>query len=184
VLCGEQSREQTERKCSHLARLKPAQGCRMALQTTGSFRLGAGRSQVQILSPRLEIPANCILLVGNVIAARGPIRPSGSKFGDRAGNGVWRHDVARGHLFAPGSDSHRIDHVRTSAAGSRRRELGTQPGRRSSPEDGVHPGSQPERDLPPRSTSNPSGWAGLSGAKTRGPHPAALRPSLDDNSSV
>ena len=35
--------------------LEPAQDSRNALSTTTSFRLGAGRSQVQILSPRLNL---------------------------------------------------------------------------------------------------------------------------------
>ena len=41
--------------------LEPALDNRIPSGTPGSFRLGAGRSQVQILSPRLEDPANRFL---------------------------------------------------------------------------------------------------------------------------
>ena len=41
--------------------LEPALDNRIPSGTPGSFRLGAGRSQVQILSPRLKAPANGIV---------------------------------------------------------------------------------------------------------------------------
>jgi hypothetical protein len=44
---------------------------RKELHATRSFRLGAGRSQVQILSPRLEAPAKYIILVSSVMAFNG-----------------------------------------------------------------------------------------------------------------
>ena len=49
--------------------------------TARTFRLGAGRSQVQILSPRLELPANRRTMFVGRLAANG----TGSNFGERAG---------------------------------------------------------------------------------------------------
>ena len=81
---------------------------------TGSLRLGAGRSQVQILSPRFEAPANPIVLVGRVMTSRGSIGPTGSDFCNRVGNRCMaprRHSRA---LVRTRFRSHGIDHVRTS----------------------------------------------------------------------
>ena len=37
---------------------KPSKSAESDLTETSEFRLGAGRSQVQILSPRLSVPSN------------------------------------------------------------------------------------------------------------------------------
>jgi hypothetical protein len=136
------------------ARREPAPDHRIGSDPSGSLRLGAGRSQVQILSPRLEAPANRIVLVSGVMASRGPVWIAGSKFFNRAGSGVWRHDVACGRLFAPGPESHRFDHVRTSSGQKRhprwlRRLLDASAGARPQ----SFPGTTRERTL----ASNASG---------------------------
>src|SRR5215204_3075179 len=53
---GVQSGVQTERNRAQLRATEIAVEPRIAAGRPGSLRLGAGRSQVQILSPRLEIP--------------------------------------------------------------------------------------------------------------------------------
>src|SRR3954466_8823006 len=52
-------------------------------------RLGAGRSQVQILSPRLELPANDVVRQPGVKRFWGSILSPGCNFRDRARTGAW-----------------------------------------------------------------------------------------------
>jgi hypothetical protein len=82
-------------------------------EVTGSFRLGAGRSQVQILSPRLEAPANCTVPVSSVMAPRGPIRAPGSKMLQSSGELVYGATTSLAGPCSHPVRSRRIDHVRT-----------------------------------------------------------------------
>ncbi len=58
---GVQSGEQTERNRDQLSNTDIALARPTAPDRTGSLRLGAGRPQVQILSPRCEVPAKRVL---------------------------------------------------------------------------------------------------------------------------
>jgi hypothetical protein len=69
---GVQSGEQTGRNLARLRATELALEPRIAPGTSGSLRLGAGRSQVQILSPRSqEVPANWPVLASCGVLGRG-----------------------------------------------------------------------------------------------------------------
>jgi hypothetical protein len=106
---GVQSGEQTERNPGQLRTTDTVLRCRTRSGSTRSLRLGAGRSQVQILSPRLECCKSRSSL-NRRNRRPGPIGPSGSNFCNRARNGAWRGSVDSGRLCAPGPFARKRGH--------------------------------------------------------------------------
>jgi hypothetical protein len=105
---------QIERNRGQLGATQIAVEHRIPLGTPGSLRLGAGRSQVQILSPRLKVPAHCIIPTDRVMSSRGPIWPLGSKFLPLSGKRVYGATPSLAGGCSHPVRSHRIDQIRTT----------------------------------------------------------------------